>query len=85
MACREVLQIAKAKGVPLLDEDIEGYFAVFGRLDPEGKTSMLQDVMAHRRTEVELFAGTVRRFGRELGIETPVNDFLYQLIRSMEP
>lgn len=85
MACREVLQIAKAKGVPLLDEDIEGYFAVFGRLDPEGKTSMLQDVMAHRRTEVELFAGTVRRIGRELGIETPVNDFLYQLIRSMEP
>ncbi|TLD69080.1 ketopantoate reductase family protein [Phragmitibacter flavus] len=84
MACREVVHLAATRGVSLRDEDIEKCFEIFGRLAPEGKTSMLQDVDAGRRTEVELFAGTVGRLGRELGVATPVNDLLYELILSNE-
>ena len=41
---------------------------------PDNRTSMLQDVEAGRATEVDLFAGTICRLGRELGIPTPAND-----------
>ena len=41
---------------------------------PENRTSMLQDVEAGRVPEIDLFAGTICRLGRELGIPTPAND-----------
>ena len=40
---------------------------------PDNRTSMLQDVEAGRVPEVDLFAETICRLGRELGIPTPAN------------
>jgi 2-dehydropantoate 2-reductase len=53
-------------------------------LSPQGKTSMLQDVEAGRKTEVEIFAGTVIELGLKYGIETPINDVLNKFIRATE-
>jgi 2-dehydropantoate 2-reductase len=55
-----------------------------GRLSPEGKTSMLQDIESRRKTEVEMFAGTVTEMGRTFGIPTPVNQTLLRMIRILE-
>ncbi len=51
---------------------------------PENKTSMLQDVEAHRPTEVDLFAGTLSRLGRTLHIPTPANDRALRLLSDVE-
>lgn len=48
------------------------------------KTSMLQDVEAGRKTEVEIFAGAVVELGRRHGVPTPVNELLGALIRALE-
>jgi 2-dehydropantoate 2-reductase len=45
---------------------------------------MLQDVEAGRKTEVEIFAGTVIELGRQYGVETPVNEVLFRMIRTLE-
>ena len=45
---------------------------------------MWQDVNAKRRTEVDLFAGTIIALGKKHGIETPANAKLYNLIRAKE-
>jgi 2-dehydropantoate 2-reductase len=45
---------------------------------------MLQDVEARRRTEIDFLNGGIARFGRELGVPTPVNDAITQLIRALE-
>ena len=44
--------------------------------------SMRQDALAGRPTEVDLFAGTIREYGRRFGIPTPVNDRLFEQIRA---
>ena len=44
------------------------------KASPENRTSMLQDVEAGRPPEIDLFAGTICRLGREHGIPTPAND-----------
>jgi 2-dehydropantoate 2-reductase len=44
-------------------EDIKNWEKVLFGLNPEGRTSMLQDVEAHRKTEVEMFAGKVIELG----------------------
>lgn len=84
MAAREVLAIAERAGIHLVEADIQEHLRIAEALSPEGKTSMLQDVEAGRKTEVEIFAGTVAQMGDAYGIDTPVNDLLFKLIRAME-
>ncbi len=43
--------------------------------------SMLQDVRAGRKTEVDIFAGTVINLGRKYGIETPENNLIYEKLK----
>ena len=45
---------------------------------------MRQDGLARRRSEVELFAGTVRALAAKHGLPVPVNDALYAEIRARE-
>ena len=84
MACLEVVRISEQAGINLTPQDVDQYFQVIQKLSPESKTSMLQDIEACRKTEVEIFAGTVMELGRRYGIPTPVNDLLYGMIRTIE-
>ena len=83
-AMREVMLLAQAQGIDLNEGDIKNWHDVLSNLSPDGKTSMLQDVEAGRKTEVEMFAGKVIDLGKRLNIPTPVNEELFQKIRSIE-
>jgi 2-dehydropantoate 2-reductase len=48
------------------------------------KASMLQDVEARRATEIDFLNGGIARFGRELGVPTPLNDAITSLIKGLE-
>ncbi|HBF35970.1 MAG TPA: 2-dehydropantoate 2-reductase [Firmicutes bacterium] len=84
MASMEVITLAEKRGINLTKEDIQRYVAVINTLAPDGKTSMLQDIEAGRKTEVEIFSGTIIELGLQFGIETPVNQILYRMIRTLE-
>lgn len=84
IACREVIQIAEHVGVNLAETDIEAALAVIDRLSPDKKTSMLQDVEAHRKTEVEIFAGEVVQLGQTHAIATPTNSIMLKMIETIE-
>lgn len=83
-AMMEVLSIAKALNIDLRVEDIDEFVTLMSHFSPYSKTSMLQDVEAKRKTEVDYFAGTVIEFGKKLNISTPVNHVLYCIIKSTE-
>jgi 2-dehydropantoate 2-reductase len=46
--------------------------------------SMLEDVQAHRPTEVELINGALVRKAREHGVEAPLQEAVYALVRGKE-
>jgi 2-dehydropantoate 2-reductase len=46
--------------------------------------SMLEDVRAHRATEVDWLTGAVVREAQRLGIATPIHDTLYRLVKARE-
>ena len=77
---KEVQAVAKAEGVRNTDIMIEETIENLHKMIPEGKTSMLQDVEAGRKTEVDMFAGTVVRMGKKYGIATPYNKTIKELI-----
>ena len=79
---REVLALAQAAQVNLTEQDVKDWYPVLNRLSPHGKTSMLQDVEAGRKTEVDIFAGKVIALGEQYGIPTPVNRNVYQILKA---
>lgn len=83
-AMREAQAVARCEGVVLTDQEIDQWLALMDTLSPDGMTSMRQDTLAGRPTEVELFAGTVCTLGKKHGVQTPVNDSLYGRIKALE-
>lgn len=83
-AMREVIHLAQAAQIDLSYEDIETIPPIVATLLPEGKTSMLQDIEAGRRTELDSFSGAVLELGRQYGVDTPFNQMLYRLLRAKE-
>ena len=49
------------------------------------RSSMLQDIVAGRRTEIDSLNGAVARLGRKNGIATPTHDVLIDLIAARSP
>lgn len=83
-AALEVAALAPREGVALGPEDVDRIFPVLATLAPDGKTSMLQDVEAGRKTEVDAFAGTVVALGKRHGVPTPVNELLGTALAALE-
>jgi 2-dehydropantoate 2-reductase len=81
---QEVVMLAAKVSVNLSQKDVDDWLAVLSTLAPEGKTSMLQDIEAGRKTEVEIFAGRVAAMGIEHGVATPVNQTIMHIIKVME-
>ena len=83
-AMREVLELSKYEGVKLTEDDLNFYVELMNTMSPQGMPSMRQDGLAHRRSEVELFSGTVCRLAKKHGLSVPVNEWLYARGREME-
>ena len=83
-AMREAVLVANAENIPLSEEDVKNWVAIVDGFPPQGTTSMAQDRMAKRKSEVELFAGTIRRLAAKHSIAVPTNDWLYQQVQRIE-
>jgi len=81
---REVVAVANAEGIDLNEGDIESCYKIINILNPAGHTSMCQDVLAGRKTEVEMFSLSLMELAKKHGISVPVNEMLYLQIRTIE-
>jgi 2-dehydropantoate 2-reductase len=77
--------VAAAQGI-VLDADPEELIdhAAKPEVAYDHKASMLQDVEAKRPTEIDYLNGGIARFGRELGVPTPLNDAVTALVKALE-
>lgn len=84
-AVGEAMAVAVAKEITLAYDDPIAYVVGLG-LGPIGQnnSSMLQDVLRGRQTEIEFLNAAVSREGRAVGVATPVNDTLTGLVRSLD-
>ncbi len=80
----EVRLIADKKGVKNLENLEADALHALSLMCDEGKTSMHQDILAGRKTEVDIFAGELIRLGKKFGIPTPYNQVIYDLIKVKE-
>jgi 2-dehydropantoate 2-reductase len=80
----EVIAVSQPESSRLSSKDFDAWLAVLETMNPAGKTSMLQDVEAQRKTEVELFSGFVVQKAEAHGISVPENERMLRELLSLE-
>jgi 2-dehydropantoate 2-reductase len=80
---REIVAVGQVKGIPLNFCKLKKFMT-----DSVSKTthhpSMSQDAYKKVKTEVETITGAVVREGKKYGVQTPVNETLYHLVKCVE-
>jgi 2-dehydropantoate 2-reductase len=80
----EAVRVATALGYEIdVDERIDAIHSLLAR-GGAGKASMLQDVEAQRKTEIEVINGAVVREAEKVGIDVPINRAMVALINGLE-
>lgn len=80
----EIVEVAKASGVNLPSDCIEKQFEIMESLPFETTASLQRDIMDGKPSELEAQNGTIVRLGKELGISTPINELIYNLLLPLE-
>jgi 2-dehydropantoate 2-reductase len=80
----EVKAVAGAQGIALDEEERWGTIIGILERGVGGKSSMLQDVEAGRRTEIDVINGAIVAAGQKTGVATPHNAAMVNLVRGWE-
>ncbi len=83
-AVTEAVRIAKRKRIKLLYDDPLAKVEAVCEATAGNISSMLQDVLRKKRTEIDFINGVIVRFGQELSIPVPVNAMLVDLMKTIE-
>ncbi|MEO8717435.1 MAG: 2-dehydropantoate 2-reductase [Burkholderiales bacterium] len=76
--------VAKAKGVKLDFSDPVAYVRDFGAKIPNARPSVLLDLMAARKSEIDVINGSIPRVGRQVKVAAPVNETVTALVKAKE-
>ncbi|MEM0474816.1 MAG: 2-dehydropantoate 2-reductase [Zestosphaera sp.] len=83
MVVAEVQEVAEKYGVKMPTDPLGEVMRV-AKATGENYSSMLQDIMHKKKTEIDYINGEVVVRGREVGVPTPVNEVLWLMIKYKE-
>lgn len=75
-AIEEVIAVGKAKGVKFPADLMDGTLNLIKNFPASSKSSMLEDLERGRRLELPWLSGAVVRIGKEVGVPTPIHQFI---------
>ena len=81
---KEVFNTAIAREVDLSKEIMEETMDFIDALPEEGTASMQRDIIEGRPSELNEQNGAVVRLGNAVGVQTPVNEFIYYSLLPLE-
>lgn len=83
-AVTEAIRIAKRKRIKLIYDDPLAKVEAVCEATASNVSSMLQDVLRKKRTEIDFINGVIVRQAQELAVPTPVNSILLDLVKTIE-
>jgi 2-dehydropantoate 2-reductase len=81
---QEAALIAQKAGIRNADAILPWCTDFIRNMPPAFKSSMLQDIEAGNKTEVDIFGGAVCALGQKYGVPTPHNEMFLRLIKALE-
>ena len=80
---KECLTVSRANEITL-GWDFYPYAMNYMRNAGDHKPSMLMDIEANRRTEIDFMNGKFVEYGKQAGIQTPYNQTMWALVKGLE-
>ena len=84
MTAEEAARVAAARQISLPYDDATSSVEEVCRATSSNVSSMLQDVLRQKRTEIDAINGAIVNEARKMGIEAPINETLTHLVKGME-
>ena len=84
MAVLEAVNVAEKAGIRFNGDDMVKKVKEVALATAENKSSMLQDILNKRKTEIDTINGAIVNEGKKCSIETPVNMVLANLVKALE-
>jgi 2-dehydropantoate 2-reductase len=81
----EVARVATAAGTTMNEEEARRWWHEMAELTGANRSSMLQDVLAGRPTEIDAICGAVHREGERRGVGAPLNQAMTVLVGALAP
>jgi 2-dehydropantoate 2-reductase len=81
---QEVFNVARALGIALQQDVVNETLTIMDGFPPNGTASMQRDIIEGRPSELEAQNGAVVRLGQTVGVDTPLNAFIYQCLLPLE-
>jgi 2-dehydropantoate 2-reductase len=81
---QEVFAVARARQIALTDTVVADTMTFVDTLAANGTTSLQRDFEEGRPTELESWNGAVVRLAREVGVKTPLHEFIYHCLLPQE-
>jgi len=80
----EIYDVAQARDIDLPEDVVVKTMKFLDALPSEGTASMQRDIMDGKPSELKSQNGAVVRLGQEVGVETPINNFIYNSLLPKE-
>lgn len=80
---QESYRVARAKKIKLAYSDPQKKVIEICRATATNVNSMLQDILSHRKTEIDYINGAIVKEAKKLGVFAPINAILWQLVKSV--
>ncbi len=80
----EAVKVAEKRGVKRDPEEVYQHALKVAEKTAKNISSMLQDIMKKRKTEIETINGKIVEYGKETGVSTPYNEVITYLVKTLE-
>jgi len=84
MAILEAVNVAKSAGIDFNGEEMVNKVMDVAFATEENKSSMLQDILNNRKTEIDTINGAIVKEGQKYSVDTTVNLVLTNLVKALE-
>lgn len=83
-AAREACHVARVHGVDLDKQEWRARLQTICQATAANQNSMLQDILAHRRTEIDAINGAITRIADDHHLKVPINRTLWYMVSALE-
>lgn len=83
-ALQEIIRVARARDIALPENAMPTIMNMYDSFPPDITSSMQRDIAQGRPSELDAQIGAVVRFGKEVDVATPLNNFIYDSLLPTE-
>lgn len=81
---REIFEVARARQINLSDDAVKKSMGLVDSLAPSSTASLQRDIADGKPSELDAWNGAVVRLGQEVGVVTPLHEFIYHSLLPQE-